>query len=366
MQENYKNIFIEKANKIHDNKYNYSLVEYTNNIKKIKIVYPIHGIFEQTPREHLKNIISCIKCHNEEKIRLFIEKANKIHNNKYDYSHIKKLSAYEKIKIICTKHGIFRQEYNSHLKGYGCGKCSGTYKTQFDFIKQSKKIFINENYDYSLVNYINNKKKIKVLCPEHGSFEEFPINFLKGNGCKKCALASRTEKYEQLFINNANKIHNNKYDYSLVNYLYNKKKINIICKKHGVFEQIPNSHLSGAGCPKCYSSRGEKKIISFFNENNITYFYQKTFNDCKDIRKLQFDFYLPEQNAIIEYNGIQHYEPIKYFGGIESLKSQQKRDNIKTNYCIENNINLIRIRYNENIEDKLIPIIKNKFETINI
>ena len=87
--------------------------------------------------------------------------------------------------------------------------------------------------------------------------------------------------------------------------------------------------------------------------NNIKYERQKKFTECKNIRKLSFDFYLPNYNIIIEYDGIQHFEIIDYWLGSDGLKDRIFRDNIKTDYCLNNNIKLLRIKYNDNILEKL-------------
>jgi len=131
-------------------------------------------------------------------------------------------------------------------------------------------------------------------------------------------------------------------------------KIKIICKKHGIFEQTPDNHINKkTGCPICNESKGEKEIRIILNNLNIKYIKQKTFNNCKNKRKLPFDFYLTDYNLCIEFDGIQHFKSIEYFGGEKVLKETQKRDLIKNNYCKENNIKLLRIKYNENILKKL-------------
>ena len=125
--------------------------------------------------------------------------------------------------------------------------------------------------------------------------------------------------------------------------------IKIICKDHGIFEQVPTSHLRGDGCLKCNKSKGNNRILEYLNENNIEFIEEKTLTDCVNKKKLPFDFYLPHKNILIEFDGKQHYEPIEYFGGINSLKSQIKRDLIKREYCENNNILLIIIRYDDDI-----------------
>ena len=149
------------------------------------------------------------------------------------------------------------------------------------------------------------------------------------------------------FKNNAKLIHHDKYDYSLVEYINNKTKIKIICKEHGVFEQSPSHHLNGVNCPICNLSKGEIEIINYLKVNNTTYISQKRFKDCKYKKTLPFDFYLPNKNICIEYDGEQHYQIKEHWGGEKEFKTIQIKDNIKTKYCKDNNIKLIRISYYE-------------------
>jgi very-short-patch-repair endonuclease len=143
-----------------------------------------------------------------------------------------------------------------------------------------------------------------------------------------------------LFINKSIKKHGNKYDYTLVDYIYNKIKVKIICNIHGEFEQRPNDHLKGVGCSKCKSSKGESIIIQHLENNNVDYIYQ-----YRTKENYIFDFYLENKNIIIEFDGEQHFRPIKHFGGIVAYKKQILQDELKNQYCLNNKINIIRIPY---------------------
>jgi very-short-patch-repair endonuclease len=143
------------------------------------------------------------------------------------------------------------------------------------------------------------------------------------------------------------------YNYSLVNYIDSKTKVDIICPKHGKFYQTPHNHLNGRGCPKCSESRGEKEVRLFLEKNNIKYQREKKFKNCKNKYLLPFDFYLPDKNILIEYDGMQHFRVNEYFGGEIGFKATQKNDKIKNTYANEKNIKLLRISYWENVENKL-------------
>jgi hypothetical protein len=143
----------------------------------------------------------------------------------------------------------------------------------------------------------------------------------------------------------ANVVHNHQYDYSRTTYTLANEKVEIVCKEHGIFKQKANNHLNGKGCPKCKESKGETIIRVFLENNNIYYEKEKTFPDCVYKSNLKFDFYLPEKNTCIEYDGIQHYHAIDFFGGEVNLEQTKIKDAIKTHYCVNKNIHLIRISY---------------------
>ena len=349
------NDFIEKSKKLHGNKYDYSLVEFDNITSYIKIICPIHGVFEQKVRNHLKGY-GCLKCGGTEKLsnEIFIEKSKEIHGDKYDYSLVQYVNINSKVNIICHIHGIFSQTPNGHVNGKGCLMCSGKNKLNTeDFIEKSKEIH-GDKYDYSLVVYNNTGEKVKIICPIHGVFEQKPNSHIhQKSGCNLCGCEITKIKETgntEFFIKKSKITHGDKYDYSLVDYKNSLIKVNIICPIHGIFEQNPNEHSRKSGCPICRESIGEKQIRIILDSNNIKYVREKTFKECKDIGLLRFDFYLPKYNMCIEFDGRQHFETSQLWGGEGELKNIQRRDNIKNNYCENNNINLIRIKYDEKID----------------
>lgn len=123
--------------------------------------------------------------------------------------------------------------------------------TTKEFIQKAIEIHGNK-YDYSKVEYKNNKTKVCIICPKHGEFWQIPNSHLNGSKCPKCSGKFLDKEY---FIEKANKIHNNKYDYSKLVYLGNKTKVEIICSIHGSFWQTPNDHLDHCGCPECRKSK---------------------------------------------------------------------------------------------------------------
>jgi len=278
----------------------------------------------------------------------FIKKAIEIHGNKYDYSLVEYTGALNKVKIICPKHGIFEQTPNQHINcNKGCPKCSNKIPTIKDLIINFNIVHKNK-YDYSLVEYKNSRTKIKIICPIHGIFEQTPTLHKRGHGCNNCKSLE-----QESFIEQSNLVHNFKYDYSLVNYVNWKTKIKIICPIHGIFEQRPNNHKDlKQGCPYCNESHGEQEILKYLNEKNIDYIRQYKYKNCKNILSLPFDFYLPEYNICIEFDGEQHFREHKIWGNDKLIKTKIN-DKIKNEYCLNNNIRLIRIKFDENINEKL-------------
>jgi very-short-patch-repair endonuclease len=216
----------------------------------------------------------------------------------------------------------------------------------------------NNKFNYSLVKYITDKENVKIICPIHGIFEQSPLHHYE-IGCANCNYEKRRMDGHNNFIKKSKIIHNNKYDYSLVKYKNNKIKVKIICPIHGIFEQKPESHYYH-GCHFCNESKGEKQIQILLDSKNIKYKREHKFNDCKYKRRLPFDFYLPEYNLCIEYDGSQHFSKWDRFESDDNeFEIRKIRDQIKNEYCLKNNIKLIRIKYNENIDKKLIPILKS-------
>ena len=279
----------------------------------------------------------------------FIERAGKIHGNKYKYSKVEYLNDKKKVAIICRKHDVFFQTPSKHLTGQGCPKCAGRNKTTEDFVREAKIIHGNK-YGYSSVMFETVCNKVAIFCFKHNIFFQEPRAHLRGDGCPKCAGKNKTTED---FIREAKIIHGNKYGYSLFEYTNAHTASAITCKKHGMFYQTPNNHLhskNSTGCPKCSSSKGEKQIREWLIKNNVSFKEQKKFNGCNYKQKLKFDFYLPEHNTLIEYDGELHFMETTLKN---NLSKSLIKDQIKDKFCINNNINLIRIGFWENIDEIL-------------
>jgi hypothetical protein len=228
------------------------------------------------------------------------------------------------------------------------------------FIDKAKALH-GEKFDYSITEYVNATTKIKIVCREHGEQEMLPHHHThsKSYGCSVCgkqAINNKKQFTTEEFISKISDLKGLNFDKTV--YKSKREKVIVTCLIHGDYETKAEILLKGHGCRKCSSvnSRGEKDIESWLEENNILFIPQKQFKNCIGERKrrLSFDFYIPEKNLCIEFDGKQHFKSIEYWGGEEGLKRRQQSDKIKTEFCQKNNINLLRVSYSENIREKLL------------
>ena len=340
MQDKTEN-FIDKAKKIHGDKYDYSKVNYVNSKTKVCIICPKHGEFWQEPRHHLSKH-GCPMCGKENSDRKqsltlneFIEKSNQIHNGKYSYDKVNYVNAETKVCIICPKHGEFWQAPHSHLRGQGCPKCGR--ERNINSIKITNEAFIEKatqihggKYDYSKCIYKDSNTKVKIICPIHGEFWQIASSHLNGHGCVKCANIGKLNTISD-FIKLSNNKHHGKYDYSRVNYINNATKVCIICPKHGEFWQRPDNHIKGQGCPKCgqITSKAEDEIINILKDF-CPQRHNRTLLEGKEI-----DIYLHNLKLGIEYNGLRWHS--------EEFGKDHRYHLDKLNECNEQGIRLIQI-----------------------
>ena len=267
--------FIKKANELYGNKYDYSKVECHKSTDKVTIICPIHGEFQQQARCHLRGR-GCPKCSLSEKTNkkstkeYFIERVYGKYHPFLDYSLVEYKNSSTPVCIICHKkdtdgneHGKYWITPHNHIYNCGCPKCksetcaanSHKRSNTKDFIEKSRKIH-GDKYDYSKVEYIDNKTKVCIICPEHGEFWQTPSAHLKGEGCNRCSKHVYDTK---TFIEKSKKIHGDKYDYSKVEYVNNTTKVCIICPEHGAFWIMPSNFNNVSGgireCPKCQAHK---------------------------------------------------------------------------------------------------------------
>ena len=200
-----------------------------------------------------------------ERYHSWLSRAKLVHQEKYDYSQVEYKNANTAVTIICPIHGAFTQRPSNHLYlGRGCPECGGSRKlTTREFIERSHVVH-NYRYSYDRTIYINNPTNVIITCPVHGDFEQTPANHLKGKNCARCKHNAPIDT--SLFVERSKKIHRGKYDYSKTVYINNSTNVIITCPVHGDFEQMPVNHLKGRGCSLC-KYKSEAKLVSFMKEH---------------------------------------------------------------------------------------------------
>jgi len=304
------------------------------------------------------------------KTEYFINMSKEVNGNKYNYDKTEYIGNDKKLIVTCNIHGDFKVAPHNHLKGKGCKECgmekskiqSKTRKTHEDFLIEIKNL--SETY-YNELTFIEEYKSCKtpILAKDRfGILKIVPSTLLerlkswnKNEYLHNVRGAINQTEYWLNFMKYSREDCAKYYYYS--KFEYNGSFVNsiIICPKHGEFEQNPVNHSKGCGCPKCNSSKGEDRIRRFLKKHKIDFLEQYKFEDCKNIYELPFDFYITDLKILIEFDGIQHTKPIEIFGGENAFKKTKNNDNIKTEYCKDNNIKLVRIPHwdFDNIEEIL-------------
>lgn len=292
---------------------------------------------------------------------LFIERLIQIHGNNLFFNKTKFCGwgHDDKTIVTCPKHGDI-QIACKHLlySKQGCKYCKNESQMLGDeeCIKRIK-IIHGDKYDYSKVKYNGNKKNIILICPVHGEFNITPQSiFNQHSGCQKCGYKTMKQKNTaglEAFIEKAQKIHGNNYDYSQVIYVNNKTNVHIKCNKcKHEFDVRPDNHINlKSGCPKCRSSKMEEDIKKMLDKKGIEYYIEyKDFEWLKLNKnprsKLRLDFYLPQYNIAIECQGHQHFYPVDFSNKKEDsgkldFAKIQKRDKTKLQLCKEHNIKIL-------------------------
>jgi very-short-patch-repair endonuclease len=409
-----KESFIEKAKKKHgDNKFDYSKVVYKTCKDKVIITCNIdeHGEFETTPDSHLQSQGACQKCRyktisskKKKTQELFISQAMEKHENTYDYSEVIYVNHNTKVKIICKDHGAFEQKAGNHLRGDGCIKCAGIYTPSTDeWIEKAKRKHGNNKFDYSNVKYINANTEVIIGCITCGKdFKQTPTSHIMSEiGCDWCRKKHVYTTEE--FIEEARKIHGDRYDYSKTHYVSATSPVIIRCTIHGDFNQTPSDHKNqGSGCKKCsnvYSPTTNEWIVWAKNIWGDTYDYSKVdykyasekvtiicnkhgeFNcspnnhihatnptgcpscvrkgegmiaeylleqkidfikECKlaFLTNKRMDYYLKNKNICIEIDGLQHFKQVWNW---KSPEEQVCNDIEKMKLCLEHGLSIVRI-----------------------
>jgi len=265
------------------------------------------------------------------------------------------LTSYTKAsEYVVFRHNVcgktFKMSPNHFLKdGRRCAYCNhGNSKSPDTFIKQFNKV---SNGCYTLLSsYHRTHEKVRVLHKVCGTeYMVTPDAFLSGEGCPKCFGNERktTDKFKEEVASLTSGEYTCESSY--------KNNRTQVLMKHStcghIYKVRPHDFLAGNRCPYCRESKGERLVDSILSQLKIPYEFQKVFDDCgRKNQWLPFDFYVPEIKLLIEYDGIQHFEPVKYYGGEKKLVDQRRRDTLKNEYAVSHNMSILRIPYTLSFE----------------
>ena len=257
-----------------------------------------------------------------------------------------------KIKVKHNKCGhIYKVKPSHFLNGSRCPYCKGNIKKTNKQFEQEVYDLVGDEYTF-LDEYVNARTKLRVQHSKCGYiYKVKPNAFLNASRCPYCS--AKAKKTDAQFKQEVFDLVGDEYTF-LDTYDNSGTKLRIKHNKCGnVYVVRPYSFLEGYRCPYCNSPKGETLITKILDTLNVNYEYQKTFEDLEDTNSLSYDFYIPNQSILIEYQGIQHYQPIDYFGGNTTFRYQQKHDKMKSDYAKKHNYNLIAVPYTEDTFSKI-------------
>ena len=363
--------FVERSNKTHENNdLIYDESSFNGSHQKVRIICPKHGEFWQIAKDHM-NGQGCPICGREKSglqrrsnTEKFISSFKELYGNKLDLSKFVYTKSNIKSTVICPIHGEFEATPNNLLRGRGCPTCGNINKkikqtiSEQVFDERMEKIY-GDSLTYNFSNYSNFGEKMEFVCSKHGSFEALPLNVLHGHGCPICGREkcskSRTMKFEEV-LRRFKEVHGDTYTYDESTYKTSRKKMRIICPKHGEFWQIPMNHWGGQGCPVCKESKLEMELDKALTDNGIEFIRQKP------LGRQSIDFYIPKYKINIECQGEQHFK--KKFDDKYDFKKSLERDIKKNKILRENGEKLIYFTKENllpnNIEDPMFCNIYNK------
>ena len=340
--------FVERSNKTHENNdLIYDESSFNGSHQKVRIICPKHGEFWQIAKDHM-NGQGCPICGREKSglqrrsnTEKFISSFKELYGNKLDLSKFVYTKSNIKSTVICPIHGEFEATPNNLLRGRGCPTCGNINKkikqtiSEQVFDERMEKIY-GDSLTYNFSNYSNFGEKMEFVCSKHGSFEALPLNVLHGHGCPICGREkcskSRTMKFEEV-LRRFKEVHGDTYTYDESTYKTSRKKMRIICPKHGEFWQIPMNHWGGQGCPVCKESKLEMELDKALTDNGIEFIRQKP------LGRQSIDFYIPKYKINIECQGEQHFK--KKFDDKYDFKKSLERDIKKNKILRENGEKLI-------------------------
>ena len=338
-------LFIQKHKAKSNFKWKYCYIEFIKYNSMISLTCPIHGLQKPKTAEYLLKGNGCKKCAVStlklKSTELKIQEFSLLHKNKYDYTKIKsrKILSTDKINITCPIHGDFEQRVSAHMDGQGCPLCSSDKKTISVEEFYSRVLSISDSILFEFSDFKNMTTDMSFTCSKHGSFIGKPYNLLNNElFCPKCGseiAAEKLRKPTSHYVEQANIVHGNKYDYSKFHLGNSKEKGIVICPIHGEFYTSWNYHVHGKnGCPKCGGqlSKEEDYILRFIGSLCDV----EILNRCKPdwLNGKELDIYISKLNMAIEYNG-SYWHSEKYRDKEYHFRKWEK--------CYQNGIKLLNI-----------------------
>lgn len=333
------------------------LSEYKNNTTKLKIKCKCGNVFYKSFAIMNKSKkFMCNECVNKivrdkQKIPYEILK-EKIENVGYKLLTPKEeyTRASDKCKIQCNKGHIYYQIPLDLFNGHKCKKCASRINGDKYKLKIEDVIEFVESRGFERLSdeYKSADTPIKIRCKKCNHIFYPTIHNLKnGSGCPKCYDKVRGKKNIISYEERLKYVRS--FDFDILTpkeeYIDGENIVTLKCNKGHIYETKLHYFYNGNRCPICRKSKGESRISKFLKDNNIEYFEQYRFDDCKFKNKLPFDFYIPSLNLCIEYDGKQHYEINGFKNNSRTLVDIKIRDTVKNIYCKNNNIKLLRIPY---------------------
>jgi len=335
--------FYDTMKEMYGDSLDFTESEYLGSKKPIVVHCVSHGKYTTKPCYLMRGAKGCIGCSSKFSKDYFIKLAKEQHGDRYSYDKVIFRNVDTPVTITCREHGDFKvKPYNHYKLGTNCPACaqSESVMDEGTFLEQAKLVH-GDKYCYGNVSFKGYTKAVTLGCPKHGYFYQKARVHLNGSGCPTCHRES-TKKTLGEFIQDAQQVHGYIYNYDKVEYVNNKTPITVVCKKHGPFKTIPNRHVSQKqGCPRCRESLGERQIAHILDINGIEFRREYKF----DGSLYRYDFFLPKFEILIEFHGIQHYEPVERFGGYEALEECKARDWDKLRLANGKKIPLIVLNY---------------------
>lgn len=353
--------FIEEADRVHNSRYTYSKDSYFGTNKPVIVSCPDHGDFSIYGSNHLKGqgCRDCLIAQGGKRRKYskdeFVKKLKDVYGEELtltetDYDH-------RQPEVRCKIHGVFSKPTGALIeRKQGCKECSYASRrvSAKDFFERAQARH-GSRWSYDLDSYKGLRQPITVICSEHGRFTVTALTHLNTlGGCKHCTRKEqpRGRSYSE-FVEVANEVHDSKYSYLENEWDQTSDRVTVVCKSHGSFTQRKSKHIHGNGCPACgrYLSYGVQKIASYLKSKDIRFELEKTFGlKGAGGGSLRFDFYLPDLHAVIEYDGLQHAQPVRFNSRSDpdrEFRRTQENDQIKNEWANTNSVPLLRVSHRQ-------------------